>query len=257
MGMYALYDLNITADDGSGANTAVGYNTGRGIVTGVNNTILGANVQGLAATLSNNIILANGAGTIKAQHDGTNWTLTGNVILADGATVGQAAGPLLTFDDTHNYLEITGCNVGIGTTTPSRKLEVVSTTDTFITSTNDGTINVGEYLGTPIGGGGLGVYYGTISNHKLFLGVNSATYFMCMDLAGNVGINDHTPAEKLDVDGNINVTGVYKVDDVQVVSNRVIDARCDDAINSGDATTDGVIDALRDAMIAHGLIAAA
>jgi len=31
----------------------------------------------------------------------------------------------------------------------------------------------------------------------------------------------------------------------------------DDAINSGDATTDGVIDALRDAMIAHGLIASA
>ncbi|KKN10585.1 hypothetical protein LCGC14_1035240, partial [marine sediment metagenome] len=43
----------------------------------------------------------------------------------------------------------------------------------------------------------------------------------------------------------------------QVVGTRVVDARCDDAINSGDATTDGVIDALRDAMIAHGLIAAA
>jgi len=57
--------------------------------------------------------------------------------------------------------------------------------------------------------------------------------------------------------GSIGVTGSYFVDDVQVVSNRVIDARCDDAINSGDATTDGVIDALRDAMIAHGLIAAA
>ena len=57
--------------------------------------------------------------------------------------------------------------------------------------------------------------------------------------------------------GHINTAGVYKVDDVQVVSNRVIDARCDDTINSGDATTDGVIDALRDAMIAHGLIAAA
>ena len=37
----------------------------------------------------------------------------------------------------------------------------------------------------------------------------------------------------------------------------VIDSRCDDTINSGDATTDGVIDALRDAMITHGLIAAA
>ena len=65
--------------------------------------------------------------------------------MLDGGTIGQAAGPLLTFDDTNNYLGITGCNVGI---------------------------------------------------------------------------NDNAPAEKLDIDGNINVTGVYKVDDVQVVSNQ-------------------------------------
>jgi hypothetical protein len=50
---------------------------------------------------------------------------------------------------------------------------------------------------------------------------------------------------------------VYKIGAVKVVGARVIDNRCDDAINSGDVTTDGVIDALRDAMIAHGLIAAA
>jgi len=37
-----------------------------------------------------------------------------NVILADGGTIGQPAGPLITFDDTNNYLEITGCNVLIG-----------------------------------------------------------------------------------------------------------------------------------------------
>lgn len=37
---------------------------------------------------------------------------------------------------------------------------------------------------------------------------------------GNVGINDPAPAEKLDVNGNINVTGVYKVGDVQVVGAR-------------------------------------
>lgn len=74
---------------------------------------------------------------------------------------------------------------------------------------------------------------------------------------GFVGINTTSPAEVLDVTGNINTTGVVKVDDVQVLSNRVIDARCADVANSGDATTDGLIDALRDAMIAHGLIAAA
>jgi len=36
--------------------------------------------------------------------------------------------------------------------------------------------------------------------------------------SGNVGVGDDNPAEKLDVDGNINVTGVYKVDDGQVLS---------------------------------------
>jgi hypothetical protein len=34
---------------------------------------------------------------------------------------------------------------------------------------------------------------------------------------GKVGINDPSPAEILDVDGNINATGVVKIDDVQVI----------------------------------------
>ena len=62
----------------------------------------------------------------------------------------------------------------------------------------------------------------------------------------------------LSTDGvDIDNSGVYKVDGIQVVGARVVDARADDVANSGDATTDGLIDALRDAMIAHGLIAAA
>jgi len=56
---------------------------------------------------------------------------------------------------------------------------------------------------------------------------------------------------------NVGSGKTYKVNSVQVVGARVVDARCSGAINSGDATTDDVIDALRDAMIAHGLIAAA
>jgi hypothetical protein len=45
----------------------------------------------------------------------------------------------------------------------------------------------------------------------------SSTSKMWIMHDGNVGINDPLPAEKLDVDGNINTTGVVKVDDVQVI----------------------------------------
>lgn len=60
IGYLSLYELTTSAS--TGFNVAIGYNTGRGITTGVNNTILGANVTGLPATLSNNIVIADGSG---------------------------------------------------------------------------------------------------------------------------------------------------------------------------------------------------
>lgn len=70
---------------GTGANTAVGFFTGGGIATGTGNTILGANVSGLAGALTNNIILAIGTGVIKAQFDGTTWVFTGGI---NGTNIG-------------------------------------------------------------------------------------------------------------------------------------------------------------------------
>jgi len=79
-------------------------------------------------------------------------TMTGNIVMSDGATIGQAAGPLVAFDDTLNYLEITGCNVGIGTTAPGEKLEV---TGNFQLTTDGNLIKLGtgedmtiQYTGT-------------------------------------------------------------------------------------------------------------
>jgi hypothetical protein len=57
-------------------------------------------------------------------HTGATPTFAG-VIIADGGTVGQAAGPLITFNDTDNYLGIAGCNIGLGTLTPDRILTVI------------------------------------------------------------------------------------------------------------------------------------
>jgi len=53
-------------------------------------------------------------------------TLSAGAIVGNGQTIGQAAGPLLNFDDTNNYLEITGCNVGIGNTIPDKPLSFTS-----------------------------------------------------------------------------------------------------------------------------------
>jgi hypothetical protein len=69
-----------TATPNTNSNTALGYNAGRGIAYGSNNTILGANVTGFAAGLSDAIILATGEGTIRADFGKTTagaWTILG------------------------------------------------------------------------------------------------------------------------------------------------------------------------------------
>jgi hypothetical protein len=48
---------------------------------------------------------------------GANPDTNNRLTVVDGGQIGQAAGPLLAFDDSNNLLEITGCKVGIGTTT--------------------------------------------------------------------------------------------------------------------------------------------
>ena len=158
--------------------------------------------------------------------------------------------------DAASAMVISANQVGIGTPTPSGALLHIKGNSTA------GWIKLETTSGNPTietVSGSFNVKVDGVDN-QLYAATNRVQMSagaLYVYNSGLIGVNDPSPAEALDVTGNINCTGVYKVDDVQVVSNRVIDARCDDAINSGDATTDGVIDALRDAMIAHGLIAAA
>ena len=71
VGNYALYDLDST---GATFNTVVGHGSGSGIVTGVNNTIIGAQVGGLSSSLSNNIIIADGAGNRRINVNSSGFT---------------------------------------------------------------------------------------------------------------------------------------------------------------------------------------
>lgn len=59
----------------------------------------------------------NGADDFTFTANAFNVAVGSGIVMGNGCTIGQAAGPLLTFDDTNDLLEITGCKVGIGTTT--------------------------------------------------------------------------------------------------------------------------------------------
>ncbi len=86
--------------------------------------------------------------------------------------------------------------------------------------------------------------------------ITIASYKIYSNLTADFYNADSVSVFTVDESGNLDSDGVYKVDGTQVVGPRVIDARASAVANSGDATTDGLIDALRDAMISHGLIAA-
>ena len=139
IGNTSLHDLDIL--DGTGNNTVIGYNAGRGIVTGINNTIIGANVTGLSSTLSNNIIIADGSGNRRINVDsngnigiGTtspyallsisnNLNTPANTPLFTIAstTAGTATSTLLTV--------LANGKTGIGTNNPQQKLHVYRSDD--------------------------------------------------------------------------------------------------------------------------------
>lgn len=142
-----------------------------------------------------------GAASTHLESDGTDVAWAVNLTMADGATIGQAAGPLLTFDDTNNFLEITGCKVGIGTATPLRALHVNgNTSDVQIridTTSADPALTLTTLaqqdwsIGIDFSDGGkLKIGESTI--------VGTATR-MTIDSDGNVGINTTGPDRKLDV----------------------------------------------------------
>lgn len=74
-------------------NTIIGTNSGRTITTGNNNTIIGGRLNNsfssgspFTSTLSNNIILGDGAGNIKYRYDGTLTNIYSNLYVSGSVT---------------------------------------------------------------------------------------------------------------------------------------------------------------------------
>jgi hypothetical protein len=83
-------------------------------------------LSGLADDDHTQYLLADGTRALAGTWSAGSQTINtiGSLVINDGGTIGQTAGPLLTFDDSNNYLEITGGKVGIGITIPAVSLHV-------------------------------------------------------------------------------------------------------------------------------------
>jgi hypothetical protein len=116
---------SLRANTGGNQNTAVGRNSGEDIIggsgnicigfescaaltTGIDNTIIGNNTT-VSSGLSNNVIIADGDGVVRFQHDNEDLTLGTPQLAVDGAapTCGTNCGTSPTFTGTDSSFTLT------------------------------------------------------------------------------------------------------------------------------------------------------
>jgi len=136
----------------------------------------------------------------------------GRVDVPSGAIVHSGGGYANT---STNDSYFTG-NLGIGTTSPSQKLHIVSTDGAnIILNSNTGSENNGIWMtegaaGSPYTNGAYLHYDGSSNSLKINTGTTSLTTKFTIDRdTGNVGIGNTNPSEKLEVTGNIKSNHIY------------------------------------------------
>jgi hypothetical protein len=131
----------------------------------------------------------------------SNWNAEHTITLAAGKVMGRDTSGAGAVQELPIAVDSSG-NVGIGTSSPSKKLDVFNsgtTTTDFIV--RNGTVSLLSFVDSGAG------YLGTSTNHPLLITTNN-TERMRIDSSGNVGIG-RTPTLPLDISattGNIRLT---------------------------------------------------
>jgi hypothetical protein len=235
-------------------NTAVGYGAGSAITTGSNNTIIGNYVG--TTTLANNIVLADGAGNIRYQFNGTNniftsalginsTSLTGisfrnsrNLTGATTTFANYADGQVQTDATSISHYFYSEANV-IAATTATAIYHFKATQGTFGAGSSL-TVQAGLVIDASLSGAGTN--YGIISNidaatnnWNLYIG-GSAKNWIASSLG--IGAGTQTPTATLDVNGTLKASGAATFSS-SVTANSFISSSTGNAnvFNSASATT--------------------
>jgi trimeric autotransporter adhesin len=140
----------------------------------------------------------------------SNSSITGGAVSIGGGIGSANAANNVVFYTAGNNTTLGGSermrvtpvgNVGIGTASPSAKLEVAGSSK-FLGTTHHSWFNNGSSEDTYIRGGK--------ATSKVYINDSHSADVVIASGGGNVGIGTTTPAEKLDVVGNIKASGVIK-----------------------------------------------
>jgi hypothetical protein len=199
-------DVNgtVTATTLSAGNVGIGTATPNQKlqIVGPENSSIDLTTGPLTLRSAVNSVAGAGVGTVSSH---ALTLFTGNIgrqtITADGRVGINKDNPATALDvnGTATVTTLSAGNVGIGTATPSQKLNIVGPENSAIDLTT-GTLTLRSSVNSI-----AGAEMGTVSSHSLaFLTGNIARQTITAD--GKVGINKNNPATALDVNGTVTAT---------------------------------------------------
>lgn len=123
----------------------------------------------------------------------------GGIIVANNGTVGQVAGPLITFDDSNNELEITGADLILTGVTSNRQLQIGLGTNYYMIG-RDNTSGRLDFQGSQ---------EGVATSYNFLSQAGGSLLFVKGD--GYVGIINDAPESPLTVGVNSTTQGILRL----------------------------------------------